>query len=154
MSGLYFASVFILSVVILIDEFYFHWKRNLPRWERLGHPVDTILFLLPIGLLAFSEKTSLSEATYAYTSVLSCLCITKDEWIHAQHSGPSEIWFHSLLFTLHPVVLISGYFIWGQHLTFVRLFFFAVLAFGIYQFIFWNVYADRVFGRPQVAREQ
>jgi hypothetical protein len=28
-----------------LDEFYFHWQRELPRWERLGHPLDTLTVL-------------------------------------------------------------------------------------------------------------
>jgi len=25
-----------------VDEFYFHRRRGLPRWERLAHPLDTM----------------------------------------------------------------------------------------------------------------
>lgn len=153
MTILFFGSIFVLSIVILVDEFYFHWKRNLPRWERLGHPVDTFSLLVPIGILAFIEKDAFSESVYVISSIISCLCITKDEWVHARFSSATESWLHSLLFILHPTILMSGYFIWDQNLILVRLFFFATLSFGIYQLVFWNLYADRVFGEPQAGRQ-
>jgi hypothetical protein len=34
------------GLAIAVDEFYFHRKRGLPRWERVGHPVDTFSVLL------------------------------------------------------------------------------------------------------------
>ena len=30
------------GLAILVDEFWFHHRRGLPRWERLGHPIDTL----------------------------------------------------------------------------------------------------------------
>lgn len=153
MTELFFAAIFVLSTVIMIDEFYFHWKRNLPRWERLGHPLDTFSLLIPIGILAFSKKTSSSEGIYVIASILSCLCITKDEWVHTRFSGATENWLHSLLFIVHPTVLMSGYFVWGEHLIVIRFFFFTVFFFGFYQFIFWNFYADRILGQAEAGRQ-
>jgi hypothetical protein len=150
MSLLFLASVFLQGAAITFDEFHFHWKRNLPQWERIGHPVDSVSLLIPIGFLAFAQRTPAFENAYILFSILSCLCITKDEWIHHEHSEPSENWLHSVLFILHPVVLISGYFVWGTLELPVQLFFYSVLCFTLYQIIFWNFYADRLLkGRLQ-----
>jgi hypothetical protein len=38
---------FVLQMLRMIgDEFYFHRRRTLPRWEWLGHPLDTLSVLL------------------------------------------------------------------------------------------------------------
>ena len=141
----FFLSVLTLQVICMtIDEFYFHWKRNLPRWERVGHPVDTFFFLIPLGILSFSPSTKAWQIIYILASVVSCLVITKDEAIHRQLSPAIEQWLHSLLFLTHPSLLLAGYLLWlNSELNFSWLFF-SVFAFGIYQLIFWNYYADRI----------
>src|SRR5262245_66006812 len=32
-------------IFIAVDEIHFHRRRGLPRWERLGHPLDTLTVL-------------------------------------------------------------------------------------------------------------
>lgn len=144
MTSLLIGAICLQGLLVAFDEFYFHWRRNLPRWERLGHPLDSVSLLMPVGLLAFFNKTPLIESLYGILGILSCLCITKDEWIHRKYSEPGESWVHSLLFVLHPAVLLSGYFSWGSSPFVIKGFFFSILAFGIYQIIFWNFYADRI----------
>ncbi|HWU42647.1 MAG TPA: hypothetical protein VN132_04380, partial [Bdellovibrio sp.] len=43
--------------IMLIDEFFFHHKRGLPRWERIGHPLDTITVLTCLLFLYFTDPT-------------------------------------------------------------------------------------------------
>ena len=49
------------ALAMVFDEFYFHRKRGLPKWERLGHPIDTFFVLLSLGVpLCFPfERSSL-----------------------------------------------------------------------------------------------
>lgn len=144
MIALFLIATTLQGVAILVDEFYFHWKRGLPRWERLGHPVDTLSLAVPIGIAAFTAKVPATEIAFISFSVLSCLLITKDEWIHREHSSASENWLHAVLFVLHPITLTSAYFCWTMELSFLKVFFFVVSVFMVYQLLFWTVYADRI----------
>ena len=62
-------------IVIGIDEFYFHIRRGLPKWERWGHPLDTLtvlgcfLFVLWVPFTAFTLKIYIGIALF---SCLSC----------------------------------------------------------------------------------
>jgi 2-polyprenyl-6-hydroxyphenyl methylase/3-demethylubiquinone-9 3-methyltransferase len=93
-------------------------------------------------------------------SIFSCLLITKDEWVHATHCSPTELWLHSILFILHPLALIATAVLWfsasSQQIqgdpfmpqsllpdplwsATVLLAQFGILtAFGIYQVLYWN----------------
>lgn len=131
----FFALITVQGLILGVDEFFFHWKRDLPPWERWGHPVDTFLFLAPLLVLWWSpEETGL----FAGLAVLSSLVITKDEFHHSRWAGGAEQWLHSLLFLLHPAVLGAAY--WTQ--AFLHPAYGAVLlgigAFGIYQIMYWN----------------
>lgn len=130
---------------MLIDEFYFHWKRNLPKWERWGHPVDTFFFLIPVSILSFCPPSEAWQITYILISVVSSIIITKDEWVHRERSPALEQWLHSILFMLHPVVLITGFFVWSEAWAPFRLIWSAIFIFWIYQILFWNFYANRFF---------
>lgn len=101
------APIIIQAIIFAIDEFFFHRKRSLKAWEVLGHPVDTVAFLIPLSLCFLSISISHKEILFLIASVFSCLVITKDEWIHKKESCGTENWLHSLLFILHPVVLFS-----------------------------------------------
>jgi len=46
------------TLVIMIDEFYFHVRRGLPKWERLGHPLDTLTVLACFAFVLFFPCTS------------------------------------------------------------------------------------------------
>ena len=100
------------AITIGIDEVWFHWKRSLPKWERIGHPIDTMTVILCIGyvlLVPFSKQAILP---YCLLAVLSCLIVTKDEFVHKTHCCAAENWFHAVLFLLHPIVLVAAGLIW------------------------------------------
>ena len=124
-----------------VDEFYFHRKRRLPRWERLGHPLDTLSVLACYGVTLVSAPTPGALTTYVALAIFSCLFVTKDEFVHAKHCEPREHWLHSLLFMLHPIVLASAAWLWVQTgfrallITQTAL----TLAFGSYQLLYWNL---------------
>lgn len=130
---------------MVVDEFYFHLRRGLPRWERVGHPIDTLFFLIPIGMLSFLNATAIHQSFYLFFSIVSCMVITKDEWVHREEASGSEQWLHAMLFMLHPVVLFSGFMIWLENGMNFSWLFYGVLTFCLYQVVFWNFYANRVF---------
>jgi hypothetical protein len=146
------------AIVIAIDEGYFHYRRGLPTWERIGHPIDTFSVLLCMGFVLFIPFSSKALSIYIGLSIFSSLLITKDEFIHKHHSPAAENWLHALLFVLHPITLICAGFIWPVVqgvpvapwiarwlsakpllLPFLWGQFGAMALFMIYQIVFWNV---------------
>jgi len=131
----YIIPIILQGLLMILDEFIFHQSRLLPRWERIGHPVDTLLFLLPILNLITTPNSNF----YFILSILSCLVITKDEFIHSHVCSGVEQWIHSLLFILHP---ISLYCLWeisslsGQ--TIIYLIAVSILFLFIYQIFYWR----------------
>lgn len=101
------------GLCMAVDEFWFHHRRGLGLWERISHPIDTAVFLFCLGLLLFSSSGSLSENwffwLYCAVSAISCLLITKDEWVHTREAPAPEQWLHSVLFILHPLLLVSAW---------------------------------------------
>jgi hypothetical protein len=139
--------------VILIDELVFHLKRDLPRWERIGHPLDT---LTVVGCFAFVWYIPYSPqliAWYVACAVFSCLFVTKDEFVHKHHCPAQEQWLHAVLFVNHSIVLFALGCIW-PHLHGEAIFSFmpdikrlkiliisqalGSVLFFLYQVIYWN----------------
>jgi hypothetical protein len=58
-----------------VDEFYFHRRRGLPRWERLGHPLDTLTALACFVWLLSAAPSASSLSVYTGLSVFSCLFV-------------------------------------------------------------------------------
>jgi len=137
-SALVVTAALLQGLCMFVDEIFFHRKRELPGWERWGHPVDTVFFLLPLSLTALLPATPLWVALYIGLSVVSSLVITKDEWVHAKECAPGEHWIHALLFVLHPCVLIGTAELWlsGDALWFRQGFPSVIVVFASYQFIF------------------
>ncbi len=141
------------AVLMLVDEFVCHYRREVPKWERVGHPVDTLTVFLPLAVTIFFAPNANTEIVFIALSVFSCVCITKDEWIHARHCSGFEHWLHAMLFVLHPVLFFVAYRIWhdadanafgaillkGQTV--------AVFIFFFYQVWFWNLRG--VYGRSK-----
>jgi hypothetical protein len=153
-NSLHLLIPFILQMIcIAADEFYFHRRRWLPRWERLGHPLDTLSMLACLIWLLTAPLSALSASAYIGLSLFSCLFVTKDEPVHNKRCSPHEQWLHALLFILHPLVLLSAGLLWPawrrQTLSFIHYTGFEreflvgytilTLFFGIYQLIYWNV---------------
>ena len=156
LSSRYLIIPFVLQAILMaVDEFYFHWQRKLPLWERLGHPLDTLTVLFCLGFLLFVPPSPLSVIIYALLSIFSCLFVTKDEWVHKQECRAGEQWVHAMLFILHPLLFISAGLLWAvlhsdrhnlfnliRYEGFERRFFIGnialIVAFGLYQAIYWN----------------
>jgi hypothetical protein len=145
------ASVFAIQGTLLgLDEFRFHRARVLPRWERWGHPLDTLSVFVCFLLACLAPAAAPWTGMYITAAVFSCLCVTKDEWVHREHCTAAEHWLHALLFLLHPVLLWAAYVLWrgGGQTADALLGAQAALVFGfgLYQTWYWNFAWPR---RPQ-----
>lgn len=145
------------ALTIGVDEVYFHYKRGLPKWERIGHPVDTFSVLLCLSWVIAKAYTPLNAKIFIALAILSCLCVTKDEFVHKHHCPAAENWLHALLFTLHPITLFVLGMIWystshpNTHPILLAWFgnedlflilkgqLFLMTLFFFYQLIFWNI---------------
>jgi hypothetical protein len=99
-------------LVITFDEFYFHVRRGLPKWERIGHPLDTLSVLACFAFVLYVPYSSLALKLYIALSIFSCLFVTKDEFVHKECCPASEQWLHALLFLNHPIVLTMAGLLW------------------------------------------
>jgi len=120
------------AAAMLVDEGWFHRRRGLPRWERIGHPLDTLTLVACLVWLLHGG----SAHGYLALAVGSTLFVAKDEPVHAQLCTPGEHWLHALLFVLHPLVLASFYVLPRPVLAGQLA---VTLAFLAYQVIYWNV---------------
>lgn len=126
---------------MFVDEFYFHHQRRLKRWESIGHPIDTAIFLSCFLYTIFYSIAAGSVAVFLTLAIASTLIITKDEWVHARESNATENWLHSLLFIIHPLSLIALYFAWANSLENLILIQTLIISvFLTYQIIYWNFY--------------
>lgn len=137
----FFLPFVVQAVAILFDEFYYHHKRGLPKWERIGHPIDTLSLVACLGFVLWIPFSTKALLYYIILATLSCLLVTKDEWVHKEHCEGTEQWLHALLFLNHPLVLIGVGLLWwkgGGDLFFLGQFLFASL-FCLYQTLYWNL---------------
>jgi len=161
---LYATAPFCLQALFIgIDEGYFHVRRGLPFWERIGHPIDTLSFLACLLFTLCMPYNATNLKIYCGLAIFSCLLVTKDEFVHKQHCPGAENWLHALLFLLHPLTLITAGLMWpaiqGAEVpawlavwmddhealhTFMIGQIAAIFAFFTYQVIFWNfIWKDR-----------
>jgi hypothetical protein len=128
------------AVAMCFDEAHFHRARGLPRWERIGHPLDTSTVLACFALAVVAPPTTGWLGLYVALSAFSCLFVTKDEPIHARRCTPGEQWLHAILFVLHPIVLAVVAIFWIRGLrAFVVAQALLTLSFGAYQLVYWNL---------------
>ena len=139
MIALLLAPALAQAIAMAIDEGYFHRRRGLPRWERLGHPVDTATVALAYAWLALAPPTPAHAAVFAAIALASCLVVTKDEWIHARVCAPGEHWLHAVLFVLHPIAFAGVAVLWWRGLPWpARAQVALALAFATYQLVYWS----------------
>lgn len=152
----------IQGLALAVDEFVLHRRRGLSRWERWGHPLDT-LTVLNVNLVAhfFPFKESVF-IVFLVLCFFSCLFVTKDEWIHAKECCPFEHWLHAVLFVIHPVAFACSAFFWiardkpellglsqatstlaGQTLIAQAIILFVFI---VYQIMYWNFFRPKASG--------
>jgi hypothetical protein len=100
------------GLAILVDEFYFHFARGLPRWERIGHPLDTFTVLAPILWLIFTPPSETNLTVFLAAAAFSCFFVIKDEFVHAGLCVPAEHVNHAVLFIAHPLVFAALALLW------------------------------------------
>jgi 2-polyprenyl-6-hydroxyphenyl methylase/3-demethylubiquinone-9 3-methyltransferase len=118
----------------------FHRKRGLPRWERIGHPLDTLTLITCLVWLLATTPSQATLTVYIVLAAFSTLFVTKDEFVHAKLCSGGEQWLHSVLFILHPIVLFAFGNLWwlgyesplvGQLVV--------TIAFMTYQIVYWSL---------------
>jgi hypothetical protein len=136
---------FLQACVMFFDEFYYHRKRGLPKWEIWGHPLDTLSVLCCFYFLTHNEANRENLYIYISLSSLSCLFVTKDEWVHSKLCCTGEMWLHSMLFILHPLLLTAAGVLWfykdifeGSQ-TFLLVQPYIITAFMLYQILYWGL---------------
>lgn len=132
------------ALAMVVDEGWFHRRRGLPRWERIGHPLDTLTIAACLAWLIVAPQTEHSLWIYGGLAVFSTLFVTKDEVVHVRLCNGGEQWLHAVLFVLHPIVLAAFALLWwrGQN-TLISVQLGVTIAFGLYQVVYWNVVRDR-----------
>lgn len=159
----YLLLPFVVQMLCMaVDELHFHRQRCLPRWERWGHPLDTLMVLVCFGWLLLTPPSTQALGIYVGLCICSCLLVTKDEMVHHDHCSAAEHWLHAVLFIIHPLALLSAGLLWpawhAQPLSFLRptgferefLLGTTLLtgAFGLYQFIYWNFVWPQALPKP------
>jgi hypothetical protein len=127
---------------MLVDEGVFHRRRGLKRWERLGHPVDSLgIAACYAWLLLRSPADPHALKIYIVLAAVSCLLVTKDEFVHARECEPLEHWLHAVLFILHPIVLAAFGLMWwtGVGTSWITAQLVLTLVFAVYQLVYWSV---------------
>jgi hypothetical protein len=71
MKYLLLLPLIVQAIVIFVDEFYFHFAPGQPRWERIGHSLDTVTVLAPVLWLLVSAP---SERNLIVFSCCRSLC--------------------------------------------------------------------------------
>lgn len=98
----------IQGLAMVVDEFYYHHRRGLGRWERIGHPIDTLGVMatyIPLVIAGFSQTQFIF---FLGLGIFSSILVTKDEFVHQRECLAGEQWLHSLLFVLHPLVFVAA----------------------------------------------
>jgi len=154
LAALLFVPSLAQGGLMLVDEFYYHMRRGLPRWERISHPLDTLATLacLVFALTMDFDETNL--IAYIILCAFSSILITKDEFVHKNLCDEMEMWIHALLFVVHPAVLLAAGFFWSLRgpvsgglispesaTTALAIQAFVLASFFVYQVIFWGIYA-------------
>lgn len=153
MWTLIFLPFIVQAIAIGVDEYVFHLKRSLPKWERIGHPIDTLSVIACLLFVLYVPYDPSYIKAYVAIGALSCLMITKDEFVHKHHCPAAEQWLHALLFVNHSIMITAMGVMWPRlqgsnspawlanpallH-TFLVIQGIAMVGFFFYQVVYWN----------------
>lgn len=129
------------AVCMFFDEFYFHRKRGLGLWEKIGHPLDTLTVIVCYLFLYFTAYSFENVLIFSVLAFFSCLFVTKDEFVHSKLCEPQENWLHAVLFILHPICFLSAALIWkmeGSESSFILVQSIVLFLVLIYQILYWS----------------
>ncbi len=141
MLGLLVAPAALQGAAMLVDELLFNRARGLPKWERIGHPLDTLTVVAAYAWALLHRPTHGALVGYAILAGFSCFFVTKDEPVHSRLCNAGEMWIHALQFVLHPIVFVAFALLWvrGQHPLILDFWAAATAAWGLYQVVYWNL---------------
>jgi hypothetical protein len=142
MVGWLVAPMLLQGLLMIVDEAVFHRRRGLPRWERLGHPLDTLTVAVTLGFACVVDaRAAWALPAYVALAAFSSLFVTKDEPVHAKLCGAGEQWLHAMLFVLHPVVFFCYALLWrdGGYRALMIGQLLLTVGFGLYQWVYWSV---------------
>ena len=131
----------IQALLMFFDEGYFHRRRGLPRWERIGHPLDTLTVVACQAFCVLRAPSSPHAlGIFIGLAAFSSLFVTKDELVHSKLCSPAENWLHAVLFVLHPVVLACFAVLWrqGDHPRLLQLQLGLTATVAIFQTLYWS----------------
>jgi hypothetical protein len=133
-------AVFALQgLLMVVDEFGFHRRREVPLWERRGHPLDTLTVLLPLVMTLWLPFTAPWTVVFVVLAIASCVFVTKDEWVHARFAPPTEQWLHAMLFLMHPLIFIAMFLLWrAAALQWLVMQTLLAASFFAWQTLYWN----------------
>lgn len=139
--GLIYFPFALQALAMLFDEFYFHYRRELKLWERLGHPLDTLTVLVCYGFLLTNDYNQTNLNIFIALSAFSSIFITKDEWVHKEAASAEENWLHAILFVLHPLSFLSAAMIWKDQSNpvFLQIQTAITFLFMLYQILYWSI---------------
>ncbi|HVK85505.1 MAG TPA: bifunctional 2-polyprenyl-6-hydroxyphenol methylase/3-demethylubiquinol 3-O-methyltransferase UbiG [Kofleriaceae bacterium] len=144
MLAIFVIPVLLQGIAMVADEALFHRRRELPRWERIGHPLDTSTLVVCLVWLLATEPGETTLGVYVGLATFSTLFVTKDEWVHSDLCSAGEHWLHAVLFALHPIVLAAFAITWwtgrGELLVGQLV---ATIAFLAYQIVYWLIVEPR-----------
>jgi hypothetical protein len=115
MHWMVFAPVVVQNAAMAFDEFHYHRRRGLPRWERVGHPLDTLTVLACFAWIFTRAPSAVNVAVYAGLALFSCVFVLKDERVHFENCSLGEQWLHAALFVFHPLTLIAFGLMWPAY---------------------------------------
>lgn len=142
------SAFFVVSIIqgsaIILDEFIFHHKRGLPKWERIGHPMDTMTVIVCLMFLALMPRTPATETAYYVMAITSCIFVTKDEWVHRKFCTAEEMWLHAILFMMHPLLLFTAMNEWENIRGMLMAVSGGIFCFFLYQVLYWNYFEQRL----------
>lgn len=140
MTVLIILPIALQAFAMAVDEGWCHRRRGLPRWERIGHPLDTLSIVVCLAWLVVAPHSEHSLWIYGGLAAFSTLFVTKDEPVHSRLCGGGEQWLHAILFVLHPVVLaVFALSWWRGQATLLMISLGATTIFAFYQVFYWNV---------------
>ena len=144
--ALFIVPASLQAAAMAVDEGWYHRRRGLPRWERIGHPLDTTTVLLAYAWLLLHEPgDTRALVIYAALALFSCVFVTKDELVHAGRCTGGEHWLHAVLFVLHPLVFAAFAALWVAREHLVLLWVQTALTgiFALHQLIYWSLLCKR-----------
>jgi hypothetical protein len=135
-----FTPFVLQALSMFIDELYFHRKRGLGLWERIGHPLDTITVLICFLFLVVMPYSETNLLIYTGLAFFSSLFVTKDEFVHAKLCEPAENWLHAVLFILHPICFVSAALLWkgNENANFLIAQSVVLAVVLVYQIFYWS----------------